>query len=172
MENTYFETKHLRLRPVQSGDEKYIFPEVDDALTEHWIDWESEKNIEGTRKAILEMLELEKNSFSKEFVAFGDRDNFVGCCKLNPSEGEGEYEVGIWVRHAEQGKGYGKEMCRFVIDWAKKNTNLEYIVYSVTEGNVASQHIIEKMNLPVYREFSALKRGVSRRVRDYKVPLR
>ncbi len=107
-----------------------------------------------------------------EFIAFDNSNNFIGCCGISPSEEKEEYEINIWVKRAEQRKGYGKEILGTILDFAKKNTNLPYLIYSFTDGNEASSAIIKRIGVPLFRTMSYLKRGVRKQVYDYKIFLR
>lgn len=161
----------LRFRPLMLGDEAYLFSEVDEELTKHWIGWEPSMTLEEEHAKIEEKLSLVQYPPNLEWMAFDAHDNFVGCCSITPSEEPGEFEVGLWVVRGEQGKGYGKEMLQSLVSWASQHTSLPYLVYSYTEGNEASKAIIEKWGAPFYREVSYIKRGARKRVFDYKIIL-
>lgn len=171
------ETERLIFRPLELGDEEYIFPEVDTVLTEHWIGWEPPRDMKETRKEVVESTARAKQLPNIEFVAFNTANEFIGCCGISlctlfPSAEQEEYEIDLWVKHSEQSKGYGKEMTDMLIAWARGNTELPYLVYSVTKGNLASEKIATGMHLQILREFTAMKRGMMRSVTDYKLPLR
>ncbi len=168
------ETEHLKFRTIEIGDENIIFPEIDESLTSHWIGWEPPKNLGELRINIEDVIgQGKKDDFNVEFMVFAKSTNeFIGCCGISPTEHHGEYEAGLWVKKSAQRRGYGKEMIRMLIDWAKKNTNLKYIVCSITEGNLASEGIIKRVNHYFLREYVATKRDVKRRVVDYAINLR
>jgi RimJ/RimL family protein N-acetyltransferase len=142
---------------------------VDDILTEHWIGWEPPSDIAETKEQVFAAVERTKQLPNVECVAFGAAGEFVGRCDISPcvfnrSAGDAEYELNVWVKRFEQGKGYGKEMSVALVEWAKKNTDLPYLVYSVTKGNVASERIAAGLHPSVLREFPAVKRGEERGV--------
>lgn len=164
---TTLETEHLYMRPIHAGDEIFIFPEVDTELTKHWIGWEPPADIAEVRTNIEN---FEKNPKGMRFMVFNKAaEEFVG--NGNILEEDNEYQVELWVKASMQRQGYGKEILNALISWARDNINAPYIAYSVTEGNTASQALIEKLKLTPFREFDIKKRGKMRHVRDYKILL-
>jgi RimJ/RimL family protein N-acetyltransferase len=165
-------SSRLKFRFLKSGDEKLIFPEIDEDLTKYWIGWEPSKNLEEEKEKVKEKIKFNQNPPNFEFITFDSHNNFIGCCGISPSEELGEFEINLWVKHTEQGRGYGKEMLNTVIDWAKNNSNLSYLVYSYTEGNESSAKIIHDLKAVLFREVKYLKRGVGKIVYDHKIYLR
>lgn len=167
------ETSRLRFRLVRLGDEAILSPEIDEALTEHWIGWEP-GGVAQVRRDVERAVGWMERAEGFEFLAFGKEDEaFIGLCHLIPYPGyPGELDIGVWVRRAAQGKGYATEMVGALVAWAKGNLGVPYLVYSVTEGNAASEAIIRKIGAPVLREYVATKRGKERRVTDYRVALK
>lgn len=162
------ETEHLHMRPIRTGDEALIFPEVDTELTKHWIGWEPTTDIDDVRKDI-EV--FEKNPQGVRFMVFNkETKEFIG--NGNLLNEEGEYQLELWIKASMQGRGYGKEILDALIGWAKTNLDVLYVVYSVTDGNISSQALIQKLGLNSFREFDVEKRGETRHVRDYQIALR
>jgi RimJ/RimL family protein N-acetyltransferase len=173
IEASPIETSRLRFCGLKHGDEKYLFPEIDEALTQHWIGWEPPETIDEVREKIEQSLELSKTTINVEWLVFDkETGDFVGLCNLIPyEEHPGELDIGLWIKASAQGHGYGGEMLHALLSWAEANLAVPYIVYSVTEGNERSAKIIRHLNAPVLREFTATKRGQERKVTDYKVAL-
>lgn len=163
---------NLSFRPIQLGDERYTFPEIDEKLTRYWINWEPSRNIEEEREVIKNKVKLSENLPSIEFIVFNNQKEFIGCCGISPSEENGEFEINIWIKHSAQGKGYGREMLNMILSWARDNTNLNYLIYSITDGNQASFRLIKNINASVVRKITYPKRGVQKEVVDYKIFLR
>lgn len=172
IDNIGVTAERLHFRPIAPGDEAYIFPEVDEELTRYWIGWEPSATIEEERQKVLEKVRLSEIPPNFEWMAFDAEGHFIGCCGISPSEEPGEFEVNLWVAHKEQRKGYAREMLQAALAWTSQHTDLAYLVYSYTEGNAASQAIIAKMGVPLYREVSYMKRGVLKKVYDHKIVLR
>src|ERR1700722_8050133 len=99
------ETEHLSFRPLKLGDEKYVFPEVDEILTEHWIGWEPPKDIEETRREIAESVERARQTPCVECMIFDKVGAFIGRCDISRctipisliSLENPEYEMNLWI---------------------------------------------------------------------------
>lgn len=166
-------TERLFLRPMQNGDEKYTFPEVNKELTKYWIGWEPAESMEEERHRIIK---ITRDKNKREFLAFSrSTKEFAGVCGLAPpeeSEKKNEIELIVWVKKALQGQGYGYEMSKALLEWAAKNTDLRKIIYSVTEGNEASARLQKKLGGSFFMENVFMKRGKMLKVRDYEIKLR
>jgi RimJ/RimL family protein N-acetyltransferase len=54
-------------------------------------------------------------------------------------------ELGIWIKEAAQGQGFGREAVAALIGWASVHLGLRRFEYPVAEGNVASRRIAEAL---------------------------
>lgn len=185
----------LSFRRLQNGDEMFLFPAINEKLTEHWIDWEPPRDINETRQNI--ELSIEPGWIGKrvEFLAFAlDSGEFVGSCSLTPNDYH-ELEMGYWVKVEQQQKGYGYEIVQAFLYWMQnvlcapdydqvqqrspksgESCHISQVIYSVTTGNAASEAIIRKLSEPPYlathlRISVHNKRGKKREVKDYSIPL-
>jgi RimJ/RimL family protein N-acetyltransferase len=55
-------------------------------------------------------------------------------------------ELGIWLKEAVHGQGYGFEAVRPVAEWAAQNLGKKQFLYPVAVENVSSKRIAEKLN--------------------------
>ena len=165
------ETQRLRIRGLQLGDERFTFPEITDELTRHWIGWEPPHTLSEERNRISSSVEKSREPPNVFCIALLKSGEFIGCCSIDATK-EGDFEINLWVKKSAQKRGYAKEMLAAMIEWAKKNTSMAYLVYSVTDGNEASQKLIGKYDVPLIRTWHAEKHGESRLVRDYRIDLR
>jgi RimJ/RimL family protein N-acetyltransferase len=55
-------------------------------------------------------------------------------------------ELGIWLKEAVHGRGYGLEAVRAVAEWAALNLGKKQFLYPVAVENVSSRRIAEKLN--------------------------
>ena len=137
------ETKRLQLRTLAIGDEAITYRHIDDELLQHWIGWEKPGNIAEEAERIRKAVESIYIGPGMHFLAFEESSGeFIGMCGMEPDlEYPEEREIAVWVKKSSQGKGYGKEMLLDFISWARQGTTLQYLVYSVTSGNVGSQSL-------------------------------
>lgn len=161
----------LSFRQVTPGDEKIIFPCIDDELTKDWIGWEkSETLLEEGNRVDMMVEEIEKGE-AIHFLSFENATgDFVGMCGLEHDMiCPDDMEINVWTKHSRQGRGYGTEMVQALLGWVKENTDLAYVIYSVTGGNKGSEAMISRLGLTPFRTFPAMKRGCKREVHDYKI---
>ncbi len=166
-----FETTRLKLRPLAFGDEKVIFIHISDDLTKHWIGWEKSETVEIEQQKTGKKLMQMKSGQEIHFLAFDKGTNeFIGICGIEPDMiSQEDKEINVWVKKESQNKGYATEMIKGLLDQVRKNTNLSYLIYSVTKGNMGSQAIADKLELSAFRTFEAMKRDQKREVTDYKI---
>lgn len=177
---TSFATDRLIARHLRRGDETYIFPEVDARLTEHWIGWEPPNDIEEQITRIEALMNLMSQiDWCAYFLMFmKDTDEFVGACGITPVmestfHKPEDVEFDIWIKHSAQKQGYASEAMLGLIQWGQKNTIFPYIIYSITEGNISSMRLLEKLwKSELVGSEILTKRGESRRVFDYKIILK
>lgn len=73
-------------------------------------------------------------------------DGPAGSVGLGPVEDpEGSAEIGLWIREADWGKGYGTEASRLLVGHAFDELRIHRIIAKVFEGNEASTRIWEKL---------------------------
>ena len=53
-------------------------------------------------------------------------------------------ELGLWLKSSAQGKGYGYEALRGLVDYLNATGKYQYYVYEVDVRNAASIHLVEK----------------------------
>jgi [ribosomal protein S5]-alanine N-acetyltransferase len=63
-----------------------------------------------------------------------------------PPNGEGVVEIGYGTMPGHEGNGYMTEAVAGVIEWAKERKDLNMIMASVDENNLASIRIVQKTN--------------------------
>ncbi len=162
-------TTRLKMRPIKLEDAITLNYEIDKDLTKYWIGWEPSNNVGELREKIKSSIEKSRRGLNLDLSAFERKSNqFIGCCGISKTDFK-DYEINVWVRHSSQNKGYAKEMVRAIIKWTKENTELSYLIYSVTQGNKASEHIAQELQAVPFRTWDAKKRGKNLTVQDYKV---
>ncbi len=162
------ETARLILRSIRLGDEKLIFPEQTEEITQHWVGLEPADSPKELKERIRHSIEKSKETLYIELIVFTKNSHeFIGRCDIAGTDFD-DFEIDLWVKKSAQRQGYAKEMVAVLLDWARKNTTLKYLVYSVTEGNIPSQALIDKEGKPLLRTWQTEKHGEKRIVRDYR----
>jgi RimJ/RimL family protein N-acetyltransferase len=68
---------------------------------------------------------------------------FLGICGLHG--GAALPELGIWLKQAAQGRGYGLEAIAALKAWAEGCIEFDSLVYPVDRRNLSSRRLVEKM---------------------------
>jgi ribosomal-protein-alanine N-acetyltransferase len=96
----------------------------------------------------------ENDGFGRCAIVLRATGELVGDCGLIATlvEGRPEVELGWIVRRSHQGKGIATEAAAAWRDYAFDTMGLERIVSMVSEKNVASRRVAEKLGMTVERE--------------------
>jgi len=63
-------------------------------------------------------------------------------------------ELGIWIKQAAHGHGYGLEAVVGLAEWALTNLDFDYLIYPVDRRNLASRRIPEALGGAIAREYT------------------
>jgi RimJ/RimL family protein N-acetyltransferase len=63
-------------------------------------------------------------------------------------------ELGIWVKKAAHGHGYGREAITGLTGWAMQNLDFDYLVYPVDRRNLPSRRIPEALGGVIEAEYT------------------
>jgi ribosomal-protein-alanine N-acetyltransferase len=146
-------TDRLELRALSLGDLDEMASLLGDA--EALIYWVSPLSREESRGWIERNLKrYDDAGFGRCAVILRSTGELVGDCGLIQTlvEGRPEVELGWIVRRRHQGKGIATEAAAAWRDYAFDTLGLERIVSMVSEANVASRRVAEKLGMTVERE--------------------
>jgi len=156
------------LRPIERDDLEFLQVAINDPavrrnLTVRWpLNYEQEE----------EWFEEQVTSEDSVNLLIVGEDGPAGSIGLGPIDDQnGTAELGIWLQADDQGKGYGTEASRLLLDHAFDELRLHRIEARVFEGNEASQNLWETLGFDheaVHREAIYLH-GAYRDVHRYAV---
>lgn len=147
------ETERLLLRPLEPSDLDEIASLLGDA--EALTFWGDALDREGARDWIQRNLaRYQADGFGRCAVLLRETGELVGDCGLIRTEVEGaeEVELGWIVRRSHWGRGIATEAAAAWRDYAFGILDLERIVSMVSEANIASRRVAEKLGMAVERE--------------------
>ncbi len=72
-------------------------------------------------------------------------DEFLGICGLHTRGRPNEPELGIWIKKAAHGSGYGLEAISALKRWSEKHLEFDRLLYPVDRRNAPSRRIAEKL---------------------------
>jgi len=76
---------------------------------------------------------------------------FLGCIGLQNIKAKRPL-LGLWIKESVWGRGYGREATLAVVCWAKKNLDYNEILYVVSEKNIASVKIAERIGVKMFKK--------------------
>jgi [ribosomal protein S5]-alanine N-acetyltransferase len=128
--------------PINGSYANDIFINFNDEITRYMYP-KPAKEISETNGFITESIKGLKEGNNLQLVALKKPEmEFLGCIGLH-HVGQKDPELGIWIKKAAHGYGYGLEAISAVIEWAEKNVEYEYLKYPVDRRNFASKRIPE-----------------------------
>ena len=144
--------ERIRLLIINSKFERDIFREFTNEVTTYMIPSPA-KNIEETRNFIATSRLGIEAGYNLQFVVVSQTTGeFLGNCGLHGENKVKTPELGIWLKKDAHGKGYGREAVRTLVDWSKKNINLDYFIYPVDRRNTPSRKIPESLGGKIIEE--------------------
>ncbi len=147
------QTDRLELRALTYDDLDEMASMLGDA--EALTHWGPPLSREESRSWIQRNLRrYEDDGFGRCAVVLRSTGELIGDCGLIRThvEGRPEVELGWIVRRGHQGKGIATEAAAAWRDYAFDALGLERIVSMVSERNVASRRVAEKLRMTVERE--------------------
>ncbi len=149
-------TERLKLVPVNENYKFDIWNESTPEVTE-FLPFDRASTVEGTQGFIdFAKQQLIAGKEMAMMILSQNNDEFIGCCGLHAIDSESAC-LGIWLKSAAHGLGYGTEAVRGLVSFAKDQMGLSYVSYNVEKENPESIHISEKLGFTFYREFKEPK---------------
>jgi RimJ/RimL family protein N-acetyltransferase len=134
----------LQLTPFKMADAEEVFNCITPA-TARFMRWEAPKSLneyKANREARLRANDQSALSF---VIRRSDTMECLGIAGLDEAD-QPTPELGVWLKEAAHGHGYGTEAVRTIAQWATKTLAKESFLYPVAVENVASRRIAEKLN--------------------------
>jgi len=134
----------LQLSPFEMTDAEEVFNCITPAVA-RYMRWEPPQSLSEylvTRQA---RLQADDGSDLSLVVRRNDTLECLGIAGLDGLH-RARPELGIWLKEAAHGRGYGGEAVRAVAEWAAQNLGKKSFLYPVAVDNVRSRRIAEKLN--------------------------
>ena len=149
-------TESLSLRPLSEAVAPDNFATLDLSVTRFMLPRPAE-TIEETL-SFIHRSQQSKEDGSELVLSVHQRETgeFLGGCGLHSSYGPKTPELGIWIKTAAHGNGFGKEAVIGMMRWAEENLNVEHFVYPVDRNIGPSRRIPESLGGRVIEETKKL----------------
>lgn len=160
--NFELETERLRLIPVNQDYAQTIFNEFTEEVTQHLL-FRTTGKIEDTINYINTCGQDHQSGKSLHCVNLDKQTGeFLGNVSLRNLDTTTP-DFGLWFKKSAQRKGYAFEACMALIDWARQNIAIEYIIYDPFQINEASNALAKKLG----GQFSGTKQVTNNRGEEY-----
>ena len=165
------ESERLILRPTSNHDAQDIYREFNDNVTTFLTRGPNE-SLKATHDFISRSIEATKNGEKLQLTVTDRNDEFLGLTSIERADSQTP-ELGLWLKEAAQGNGYGPELIFALVDWANNNLDFDYLIFRADAENVGSWKIAEKLLKKYKGEFVGEKpeilRGLERITRTYHI---
>ncbi len=135
----------IRLVPIEEDHAPAIFKAFDRDVIKHLPIDAPPGKIEETVAFVKYSREQMKRGVDLVWVILFE-NQFAGCRGIHdiPSK---QPHFGLWIKTELQGKGIGKKVVHYVLDWGISNLDVEYIKYPVDRKNVRSIKLLHGLGL-------------------------
>ncbi|MEG1560472.1 MAG: GNAT family N-acetyltransferase [Clostridia bacterium] len=136
------ETERLIIEPYDHVYLSDYFQEFTDEITKYQYP-DTFADIESASKLVSSFVELMEVGKMLELVILSKSGEFFGCIEAIGLDEENP-ELGLWLKTAAQGKGYGFEALKCIIDYLNLTERYDAYVYEADERNLASLNLAKK----------------------------
>ena len=145
-------SKRLLLRPISEVYAEEIFLAFTPEVTRYMVP-RAAFHIEETLGFINNAMAGMRRGDNLQFVILANESReFLGCCGLHGHGSPTTPELGIWLKVAAHGNGYGKEAITALVDWAESHLQYKYLIYPVDRVNIPSRKIPEALDGQIFEE--------------------
>lgn len=135
----------IELIPISLDYVEQIHESFTDKIIEFLPIEKLSKKIEDTTEFIERSIEQRNCGTDLVWVILNE-NQFAGCCGIHTIQSKKPH-FGIWIKTEQQGKGIGKKVVYYVLNWGISKLDVEFIKYPVDVRNTRSIRLIEKLDL-------------------------
>jgi [ribosomal protein S5]-alanine N-acetyltransferase len=145
-------TNRLLLLPISQKYKEEIFREFTKEITTYMYP-RPPQNLAETEEFInASLCEIKTGNHLIVVILKKEFQEFLGCCGIHEIHSKNP-QIGIWLKKAAQGNGYGFEAISALKQWADENLDYEYLIYDVDKANSPSRRIPEKLGGQISRQY-------------------
>src|SRR5689334_4991222 len=152
----------IHLRPPLPGDAAALFPLIHRTSVTDTIAWDGPKSLETYRQWVEDRAtQVASGESHFRVVVESASGRPIGSAGLRPGPDGDRGDFGLWIGVPYQGRGYGAEVVRLLLEEGFGELGMAEIYATVIVGNVASRRIMEKnaMRLDATLPGALIKRG-------------
>jgi RimJ/RimL family protein N-acetyltransferase len=139
--------ERIVLRPLRKSDAKSFLEHVNDRELTRFLVFDPPISLKKELNWIKEMQEKWRKGIEYCFTIKGKESNeLIGNCTLRVIDKKnGVGEIGLWIAKLHQGKGFGREAVKLLLNFGFKKLKLFRIEYYYFAGNKKSKKLIESL---------------------------
>jgi [ribosomal protein S5]-alanine N-acetyltransferase len=143
----------IQLVTISNQFDRDIFREFTEEVTLYMFPSPA-REIAETRCFITESRQAIQVGHNFQFAILSKSGEFLGCCGLHGEENVRTPELGIWLKKSAHGRGFGREAIHTLVDWARRNIDIDAFIYPIDRRNIPSRKIPESLNGKIIKEAS------------------
>ena len=141
-------TERLMIQPYSNSYLEQYFKEFTDEIVKYQYP-DSYCNMNKANEVMAKFVaDMEKGKML-ELVILTHEGEFLGSMEAFDITGKTP-ELGLWLKSSAQGKGYGYEALKCLVDYLNSTNKYEYYLYEVDQRNEPSVHLVEKFHFKKY----------------------
>jgi RimJ/RimL family protein N-acetyltransferase len=134
----------LQLSPFKMADAEEVYECITPSIA-RFMRWEPSKSLNEYKAHREARLQANDQSVFSFVIRRSDTMECLGIAGLDEAD-QPTPELGIWLKEAAHGHGYGTEAIKAIAEWATKTFSKASFLYPVAVENAASRRIAEKLN--------------------------
>jgi RimJ/RimL family protein N-acetyltransferase len=110
-----------------------------------FMPWEPPQSLNEYKARRAKLLQAKDHNNFSFVIRHLDNMECLGLAALDDVDASSP-ELGVWIKEAAHGHGYGREAVRAVAEWASKALGKESFIYPVAVQNIPSRRIAEALH--------------------------
>ena len=141
----------IHLEPISPDDAQIIFANFNEEIIRYIPLIKPPDQVEETMAFIEASIEG-RNKGTDLVWTIKFEQEFAGCCGIHTIQSK-QPHFGLWIKQDLQGRGIGKRVVNFMLNWGISNLDIEFIKYPVDRRNTKSLRLIEGLDLILANEY-------------------
>jgi RimJ/RimL family protein N-acetyltransferase len=139
------DTERVRLQAISRRFTDEIYQNFTPKITQYMMPAPPAERADTAAFVESALLGLERRDDLHLVICLHDGGEFLGICSLHARGQPNEPELGIWLKDAAHGHGYGLEAITALKKWAESQLEYERLLYPVDRRNTPSRRIPEEL---------------------------
>ena len=152
LRNVVIDAERVRLKAITQEYTEEIYENFTPEITKYMMPAPAKEIAETKHFVELALSGFDSGEEFHFVICRRDGDEFLGICGLHERGRPTEPEVGIWLKKAAHGNGYGFEAIVALKAWVESYIVFERLIYPVDRRNIPSRRIPEELGGRIIEE--------------------